>query len=422
MNWRIIAVIASLIPFLLLFAFTPVSPSDVFSVGLVPFVISVGAVMVKILLQAYRFRYYIKHFISPHLSTTGKIMVARLGGEFVTQTTPSYVGGEIVRIAWLTKNGVPAGQAAWVATTEIISDVFVGSILAFIAGGLALFQGGTFIGTVVILVVIPTFTFWFLVVMLSANRNLQLPHFALKLMQRFLPKERSLHLVDRTNTALSDLCRMSREHFNSRESVKVFTIGIGMTFIAFLFQGISFLVLANAVGERVGLLESLMATSASTALSTLPITIGGSGLAELGIWAYISNLNGIPHIADILKASQLSVIIAWRIATYHIPLVIMWICLMKITIGKNSKIVNVNSTPKAVTDNESDSSPKKGYDGSISNQTEEKSLQEIKSGSYGDRELDINDTEDISSMQANEKDKDRRTGYNNDDTSNDSYK
>src|SRR6266540_7217726 len=99
-------------------------------------------------LQAYRFRYFIKHFIGPHLSSTGKIMVARLAGEFVTQTTPSYVGGEIVRIAWLTKNGVPAGQAAWVATTEIISDVFVGSTLAFIAGGLALFHGGTFIGTI----------------------------------------------------------------------------------------------------------------------------------------------------------------------------------------------------------------------------------------------------------------------------------
>lgn len=345
------AVVASLVPFLLLFAFTPVSPKDVFSVGIVPFVMSVGAVMVRVLLQAYRFRYFIKHFIGPHLSSTGKIMVARLAGEFVTQTTPSYVGGEIVRIAWLTKNGVPAGQAAWVATTEIISDVFVGSTLAFIAGGLALLQGGTFIGTIVILVAIPTFTFWLLVVILSAKRNIQLPRFALKLMQRFLSAERSLHIANTTNTALADLCKMSREHFNSRESVKVFVIGIAMTFVAFLFQGVSFLVLANAVHEHVGLLESFMATSASTALSTLPITIGGSGLAELGIWAYISNLNGLPHIADILKDSQLSVIIAWRIATYHIPLVVMWIALMKLTLGKKLLAVKFNGIPTAVTDN-----------------------------------------------------------------------
>jgi glycosyltransferase 2 family protein len=259
-----------------------------------------------------------------------------MAGEFVTQTTPSYVGGEIVRIAWLIKNGVSTGDAAWVATTEIIADVFAGTILAFIAGALALFHGGTFIGIVVILVTIPTFSFWFLVVLFSAHRNIQLPHFATRLLQRFLSTERSLRIVTSTNIALSDLCKMSRTHFKSRKSVKVFSVGIAMTFVAFLFQGVSFFVLANAVHEHIGLLESFMATSASTALATLPITIGGSGLAELGIWAYISNLGGIPHFADILNDSQLSVVIAWRIATYHIPLVIMWICLMKITIGKGS--------------------------------------------------------------------------------------
>ena len=330
------AIAASIVPFLILFILTPVSPEDVFSVGVIPFICSVGAVMVRILLQAYRFRYFIKHFIGPNLSSTGKIMVARMAGEFVTQTTPSFVGGEIVRIAWLVKNGVSTGDAAWVATTEIIADVFAGTVLAFMAGALALFHGGTFIGIVVILVTIPIFSFWFLVVLFSAHRNIQLPHFATKLLQRFLSTERSLRIVASTNIALSDLCKMSRTHFKSRKSVKVFSVGIAMTFVAFLFQGLSFFVLANAVHEHIGLLESLMATSASTALATLPITIGGSGLAELGVWAYISNLGGIPHFADILNDSQLSVIIAWRIATYHIPLVIMWICLMKITIGKGS--------------------------------------------------------------------------------------
>ena len=336
MKWRLVAIAASVVPFLFLFILTPVSPEDVFSVGVIPFICSVGAVMVRILLQAYRFRYFIKHFIGPNLSSTGKIMEARMAGEFVTQTTPSYVGGEIVRIAWLIKNGVSTGDAAWVATTEIIADVFAGTILAFIAGALALFHGGTFIGIVVILVTIPTFSFWFLVVLFSAHRNIQLPHFATRLLQRFLSTERSLRIVTSTNIALSDLCKMSRTHFKSRKSVKVFSVGIAMTFVAFLFQGLSFFVLATAVHEHIGLLESFMATSASTALATLPITIGGSGLAELGIWAYISNLGGIPHFSDILNDSQLSVVIAWRIATYHIPLVIMWICLMKITIGKGS--------------------------------------------------------------------------------------
>ena len=336
MKWRIIAVAVSLVPFLLLFAFTPVSPSDVFSVGALPFLLSVSAVMVRILLQAYRFRYFINHFIGPNISTTFKTMNARIGGEFVTQTTPSFIGGEIVRIAWLVKNGVSTGKAAWVATAEIISDVFVGSILAFIAGVVAIFSGGSFIGILIIIVAIPTFGFWFLVVVLSANRNIQLPKFSLSLIKRFLSEERSDHLIHSTNVTLADLCKMSRENFTSFNSVKVLSVGMAITFVAFVFQGLSFLVLAQAVGEHVGFFQSFMATSAATALSTLPITIGGSGLAELGVWAYITNIGSIPHLTDVLNSSQLSVIIAWRIATYHIPLVIMWIALMRITIGKDS--------------------------------------------------------------------------------------
>lgn len=336
MKWRIIAVAVSLVPFLLLFAFTPVSPADVFSVGVLPFLLSVSAVMVRILLQAYRFRYFINHFIGPNISTTFKTMNARIGGEFVTQTTPSFIGGEIVRIAWLVKNGVSTGKAAWVATAEIISDVFVGSILAFIAGVVAIFSGGSFIGILIIVVAIPTFGFWFSVVVLSANRNIQLPKFSLSLIKRFLSKERSDHLIHSTNVTLADLCKMSRENFTSFNSVKVLSVGMAITFVAFVFQGLSFLVLAQAVGEHVGFFQSFMATSAATALSTLPITIGGSGLAELGVWAYITNISSIPHLTDVLNSSQLSVIIAWRIATYQIPLVIMWIALMRITIGKDS--------------------------------------------------------------------------------------
>jgi uncharacterized protein (TIRG00374 family) len=263
-------------------------------------------------------------------------MNARIAGEFVTQTTPSFIGGEIVRIAWLNKNGVPAGKAAWVATAEIIADVFAGSILAFIAGGVAIFGGGSFIGILVIVVAIPTFCFWILVVILSANRNMQLPKFALGLINKFLSKERSDRLINSTNIALADLCKMSRENFTSFNSVKVLSVGMAITFVAFAFQGISFLVLADSVGHHVGFFQSFMATSASTALSTLPITIGGSGLAELGVWAYITNISTIPNLTDVLNSSQLSVIIAWRIATYHVPLVVMWIALMRITIGKDS--------------------------------------------------------------------------------------
>ena len=288
----------------------------------------------KNFVQAYRFKYFIREFIGRDISSTAKTVSARLAGEFVTQTTPSYVGGGVIRIAWLTKKGVPAGRAAaWLATMEIIADVLVGTMLGFIAGAIAIYNGAAFIGIIVILIAIPTFVFWLVLIIFSAKRILRLPSFSLTLVQKFIAKERAERGINSINNAIADLCKMSRANFNSIKAIRTFTVGIAITFVAFLFQGLSFMVLANAVGSDIGLFDSLMATSASTVLATLPVTIGGSGLAELGLWAYVSDLNSIPHLDDVLKDSQLSVIIVWRIASYHVPLVIMWIALMR-TIGK----------------------------------------------------------------------------------------
>jgi uncharacterized protein (TIRG00374 family) len=322
------------VPFIILWLTTGVSPQDIFAVGLVPFIASAAAGITKIMLQAVRFKYFIKQFIGYNVSSTGKTISARLAGEFVTQTTPSYVGGEFVRIAWLSKNGVPPGKAAWVTTMEIIADVFVGSMLAFIAGGLAIYRGGGVVGLAVILVTIPTFAFWLSLVLLSAKRNLKLPAFSQRLAERFIAKEKAEKAIASANSAIADLCQMSRENFNSKKAIRTFAVGIAITFVAFAFQGLSFMVLADGVESRIGFFDSLMATSASTSVASLPITIGGSGLAELGIWAYISNLSGIPDLGAIAMDSQLNVIIAWRIATYHVPLVIMWVALMKLAVGK----------------------------------------------------------------------------------------
>ncbi len=140
--------------------FTQITPEDLFAVGIIPFVVSCLSVMGRIMLQAFRFKYFIREFIGRDISSTASTISARLAGEYETQTTPSYVGGELVRIAWLTKKGVPAGKAAWLATMEIIADVLVGTMLGFVAGAVAIYNGASFIVIIVILIAIPTFVFW----------------------------------------------------------------------------------------------------------------------------------------------------------------------------------------------------------------------------------------------------------------------
>lgn len=340
MNWRLLAIPASIVPLILMVFFTHITLNDLLSVGVIPFILSSSAVMGKVLLQAYRFRYYIHKFLGHDVSSFSTTISARLGSEFVSQTTPSYIGGEIVRVAWLTRRGVPAGRAAWITTIEIISDVFVGTILGIISGVFAIVNGGYLIGTIVILLSIPTLTFWFLLMFFSAKRNLKLPNFIEKIIERIFRGERGRNLVTSTNKAIADLCQMSRENFkfSSLAVIKTFVIGIAITVVAFVLQGVSFMVLVNAVGNGIppiSIFDSLMATSASTVLATLPITLGGSGLAELGIWAYVANLNSIPSLTDLVTDSHLSVIVVWRIASYHVPLVVMWIALMKLTINKD---------------------------------------------------------------------------------------
>src|SRR2546421_351589 len=139
-----------------MFLFTHVSPSDIFAVGLVPFMISVASVMGKIMLQAFRFKYFITEFIGRNVSSTSSII--------------------------------------------------------------------------------------------SAKRNIRLPSFTKKILRKLISKEKADRMIDSTDTAIADLCKMSRENFNSIKTVKVLIVGIAITLAAFLLQGVSFMVLANSVG------------------------------------------------------------------------------------------------------------------------------------------------------------------------------
>ena len=292
--------------------------------------------LAKVFLQAFRFKYFVDKFLGYKLASSFKLISVRIGSEFVTNTTPSYVGGELVRIAWLTKNKVPVGTATWIATMEIIADVFVGTILALFAGLIALYNGAILIGTIIILISSLILGFWLIVVIFSAYYNIQLPKFMTKIIRRFLSNQRADTIINYTNSAISDLCTMSRENFNSKRTIKIFFVGIVITFLAFACLGASFLVLGGVVESNLELYKSILATAASTELGSLPITIGGSGLTELGLWAYISGLDHLPSIDDVLQDVHLDVIISWRIATYHIPLILMWILLMKLTIDKKN--------------------------------------------------------------------------------------
>lgn len=48
---------------------------------------------------------------------------ARVSSDFVSLSTPAFIGGEAVRLAWLKAHGAGLGKAAWVIFLEIYLDV-----------------------------------------------------------------------------------------------------------------------------------------------------------------------------------------------------------------------------------------------------------------------------------------------------------
>lgn len=322
MKWRIVAIIASLVPLILIGLLLDVGPEDVLAVGIVPFVLSSIAAATKLAIQGVRFHYFVNRFVGS-VSGVGKSIEVRTGSEFVTLTTPSYTGGEFVRVAWLHNRGVHSGKGMWIITTEVISDVLVGSILAFIAAFLAFMAQSYLIAISIVVITAPILGAYMTLLIFSSKRTLQLPRFTLPFLTRVVGHAKGEMWVNAANDALKVLCETSRENLQS-SSIKTFAVGLALTFAGASLHAVTFMILANTVVDM-GFFESLMAVSASIAIGTLPITPGGSGLSELGIGYYVTVFGMDP-------AKLGSVIIAWRIASYHVVLAIGWIALMKVMV------------------------------------------------------------------------------------------
>ena len=89
--------------------------------------------------------------------------------------------------------------------------------------------------------------------------------------------------------------------------------------------------------------NSIMAVMGANAIGNLPITVGGSGLAEFGIVAFLTNADifnlDVSGYSDIWKS-----VIGWRVATYYVPIAITWFLLVKLALSKYKDKANTGAT------------------------------------------------------------------------------
>ena len=337
MNWRIVAIPVTLIPIILIAIQFDIKIEDILAIGVFPFVGAIIAMMIKLGLQGIKFAYITRKYLG-NTDSFLKLVGVRVGSEFIKFTTPMFIGAEFVVIYYLKKKGIELSKATWIALVDIVTEVLAAGLLSMLAGIIALLNGAYVVGIVILATSISITSLWMVMFFLSSKHTFQVPNI-LETVVKKLGKEKGTKIIDQTNDWMEETCTMIRENIKTPESKKIFTVSFLLSILSWSFYGISFMIIAMGTGYIISIFDSIMAVMGANAIGNLPITIGGSGLAEFGIVAYLNNLNPFDFsITEGILAWD--AVIGWRIATYYVPIAITWLLLVKLALSKIPKTQN----------------------------------------------------------------------------------
>ncbi|MBT6838869.1 MAG: flippase-like domain-containing protein [Nitrosopumilus sp.] len=337
MNWRIVAIPVTLIPIILIAIQFDIKIEDILAIGIFPFVGAIIAMMIKLGLQGIKFAYITRKYLG-NTDSFLKLVGVRVGSEFIKFTTPMFIGAEFIVIYYLKKKGIELSKATWIALVDIVTEVLAAGLLSMLAGIIALLNGAYVVGIVILATSISITSLWMGMFFLSSKHTFQVPNILEALVTK-LGKEKGTKIINQTNNWMEETCTMIRENIQTPESKKIFTISFLFSLASWSFYGISFMIIAMGTGYVISMFDSIMAVMGANAIGNLPITIGGSGLAEFGIIAYLNNLNPFDFtITEGILAWD--AVIGWRIATYYVPIAITWLLLVKLALSKIPKTQN----------------------------------------------------------------------------------
>ena len=337
MNWRLVAIPVTLIPIFIIAIQFDIQIDDILAIGLFPFIGAIVAMMIKLVLQGIKFAYITKKYLG-NTDSFLKLIGVRVGSEFIKFTTPMFIGAEFIVIYYLKKKGVELSKATWIALVDIVTEVLAAGLLSMLAGIIALLNGAYIVGIVILATSISITSLWMVMFFLSSKHTFQVPNI-LEILAKKLGKEKGTKIINQTNDWMEETCTMIRENIKTPESKKIFTVSFFFSLASWSFYGISFMIIAMGTGYLINAFDSIMAVMGANAIGNLPITIGGSGLAEFGIISYLNNLNPFDFTINEGIVGW-DAVIGWRIATYYVPIAITWILLVKLALSKIPKTPN----------------------------------------------------------------------------------
>ncbi len=287
--------------------------SDFAKLGYVPFALAAAVSVARLLVQSLRFRVIVRGFSTDPKPNLGGLTLARMGSEFVALSTPSMIGGEFVRAAWLSGKGVVPGRALWLGYFEVVIDVYVSSALGFVSAAYAFSKGATVLAStilVIVLVAVIGYSFFFLI---PALRGLpKVPEGLVKFFGRFIGAPRAERLAKSVQEGSVNFSLAARAIL-SRDALPTIFNALILTFVQALLSGLALWIVLNAAGLSIDIVSCTLVAYGATAIAALPISIGGSGITELAVASYL----GLVY-----RFSSWTAIVLWRVASYQVVLAV----------------------------------------------------------------------------------------------------
>lgn len=247
-----------------------------------------------------------------------KIMEIIISSIFVAGITPSSAGGELLRVHLLNKNGIPLGRATAVILGERLLDaVFITSCLPFalliLRGMLSNYRLNIVLVMASSLVLLALFA-----VVYTIWKPSKMKHIIHRITGKIAPFFGKI-----TNTALLEIIeRIDREIDLFHDSIRVFFSegrngllwGIAYTLLHWLFDFSILVLLLMGLSQTPSILTAFAAQVLLAVVKIIPVTPGGSGIAELGATSIFSIFVG----SSILGVT----VLAWRTLTYYTNMIL----------------------------------------------------------------------------------------------------
>ncbi len=268
-------------------------------------------------IKGIRFYIICKDFLGDQISFWKAILI-RVSSEFFSLVGVSYIGDEAFRIYYLNKKlGASLADASVIGYIEVLSEVIVAVVI--VLTGIIYLVLRNIISLILYILIIATFlvaSFHFLLI------------FKTRVIRRFTVKFLNIIASKLDSEKISKYISTVDEFLTSFEIGLSRTVGkknliilvIALTFVTASIGGIALWVLAITQNVNMDIYSAIVVLHMSLVLSSLPITISGSGLFELVIL-----LSGEAFTSN--RSIPWSLPITFRISSYYLPLILTIILL-----------------------------------------------------------------------------------------------